>query len=1409
MMRVMTAIVVGLFIGTGAAAAETAPPDSWSHEVLGKLAAQEYRFSWHDGVLTAPNRAHGLRMRVRADGFSIESRTEGEAAFLLDLRLAMLGRGDTLAPVEAGLVVGDEAKAELRRPQATEWLQNRTEGVEHGLSIARPPAGSEGRLVIAFELGGNTLAYPEGSDGRSILFRDGRGAAVVRYGGLVVKDARGEALPAAMTVAPGILRIEVDDHGAVYPVTVDPLATSPQWDVSINQAGARFGSSLAAAGDVNGDGYSDVMVAAYAYDDGETDEGKVFLYYGGPSGLSTTPAWTAQSNQAGGGMGSSCAAAGDVNDDGYGDVIIGAYTYDHGATDAGAAFIWLGGPSGLGADGTPANAAWVVYGTQTNEHLGQRVARAGDVNKDGYDDVIVGAPGYSGAAKGDGAAFVYHGSATVPSTVPNWTGTVSGVHAGAGFGSAVATAGDVNGDGYDDVIVGAPNYAATLTDEGAIFVYRGSAGGLSTSVSFQANGGEAGALLGYSVAGVGDENGDGYADFAAGAPHADGNGFTDCGKIELWVGGSGTPLDLWQFFAPQNSAQLGFSLSAAGDVNGDGFADILAGSDVWDGTFTDEGRAWLFLGKSGTPSSTPSWTVDGGQAFAYAGDAVSGAGDVNGDGYSDVIVGVYGWDDAQADSGDARVYLGSAAGLKTTPDTTVTPGQAFAQFGYAVAGAGDVNGDGFSDVIVGAWQYDDGESNEGAAFIYHGGPNGLSTVPNATIEGNQAGGFFGWNVAAAGDVNGDGYGDVIVGAYAFDNPGAESGAAWVYRGSASGITGTRWDVTPVQTGAEAGWSVAGAGDVNGDGYADVLIGAIHWDVATTDEGADFIAYGGSSGPGAPQRFGASLGTSFMRMGQLVASAGDVNGDGYSDVLVGMETWDGFGGGDHGKVYLFMGGAAGISANPASWSPEGSVPQQHFGSAAASAGDVNGDGYGDIVIGASGYANGQTGEGRALVYLGGPGGPSPSPSWTFETDQASAALGNGQTSVSSAGDVNGDGYSDVIVGASGWTEGGNTGAGKAWLFLGSASGLSPVPAWSVVGATFGNSLGYSVACAGDVNADGYADVVIGERYNGDGGNTQQGKAYVYYGNGGTGGKSHNTRQFNGSFTRNVAPLGAVDGDGTLLASHTSWYAWGFDGGHPEVEVKPLTSAFNGTGTVVGFGSSAHGSVNATTSVFGLSPLTAYKWRVRYRDLRSPYIPRTPWFDIADTSRTLTDFRTPCHPSTWYQDSDGDGHGNPNVTVSSCLIVIGYSLVGDDCDDTNAAKYPGNTEICDGLDNNCDGIVDNAAPPSGASQITVAKSGFTAILSWSPIAGASSYDAVRGSLSTLRAFTGNYTAALNACLANDTAGPTVSDTSVPPVGDAAWYLLRGVNCGGGGSYDEGVPSQAAPRDAEIAASSSACP
>lgn len=299
----------------------------------------------------------------------------------------------------------------------------------------------------------------------------------------------------------------------------------------------------------------------------------------------------------------------------------------------------------------------------------------------------------------------------------------------------------------------------------------------------------------------------------------------------------------------QADAQLGYSVSGAGDVNGDGYTDFVAGAPFHISSGIKSGGVFLFYGNSTNPATAIQ--IPELQKDSQTGASVGGAGDVNGDGYSDVLVGASHFDEGSLiDAGRVYLYYGSATGLNPSPKV-IEGIQTGAKLGSSVSGAGDVNGDGFSDIIVGSPEFDRGEVNEGTAVVYYGSPTGITDSGYRTLELNNTEGLFGCAVASAGDVDGDGYGDVVVGVKGYSKQFVRQGAAAIYRGSVDGIIPYPWKVLEgPQAECAFGSAVAGTGDNNSDGFSDIVIGAPLYDInGGTDNGAAWLYHGNSMSPG--------------------------------------------------------------------------------------------------------------------------------------------------------------------------------------------------------------------------------------------------------------------------------------------------------------------------------------------------------------------------------------------------------------------------------------------------------------------------------------------------------------------------------------------------------------------------------
>ncbi len=445
----------------------------------------------------------------------------------------------------------------------------------------------------------------------------------------------------------GVLLLCVATVVAPYAVALAESMSVLHTLVSPNeQANGRFGRSVAGLADVDGDGLPDVLVGAQS-------EQKAYVI----SGMAGAPLRTlAPPNpESGGGFGTSVASAGDANGDGHLDFVVGAYLADPAATpdDAGRAYVFLGDTPALPRALSSPN-------EELSGWFGCSVAGVGDINGDGCSEVIVGAPYENpGDAPTDaGRAYVFDGAAgTVVHTLVSPTEEAYGQPNGR-FGWSVSGAGDVDGDGTPDVIVGAPGENPTPGQEGPgrAHVFSGASGTvLWSSASFDMDGGGG---FGQAVSGAGDVDGDGHADLIVGAPFDEPDWFTwDCGMAYLFSGATGDTIRSMVSPRSERWGYFGASVSDAGDVDGDGCPDQMVGAPEEDQVPTADtvGRAHVLSGATGAQLAmlqTPNPDEPG-----YFGVSVSAVGDVTGDGRAEVIVGAYMENPAPSPSDAGRAYI--------------------------------------------------------------------------------------------------------------------------------------------------------------------------------------------------------------------------------------------------------------------------------------------------------------------------------------------------------------------------------------------------------------------------------------------------------------------------------------------------------------------------------------------------------------------------------------------------------------------------------------------------------------------------------------------------------------------------------------------------------------------------------
>ena len=554
----------------------------------------------------------------------------------------------------------------------------------------------------------------------------------------------------------------------------------------------------------------------------------------------------------------------------------------------------------------------------------------------------------------------------------------------------------------------------------------------------------AGDTYGSDVAPAGDVNGDGHADLLVGAPANDAAG-VDAGRAYVYFGGPAADAVPDVTFTGEAAGDtFGENVAGAGDVNGDGYDDVIVGAQRNDAVASTAGRAYVYFGGT-TPNATADLVLSGETLGSYFGVDVAGAGDVNGDGYDDVVVGAYGHSSSK---GRAYVFYGGAA-PNAVADLTVSGAALGDLLGSAVAGVGDVNGDGYADWAVSEPNSDAVGVDAGRVLVLFGG-----AVPNAVadlvIAGAAAGERFGVDVAGAGDVNADGYADWLVGA---SSASMDAGRAALYLGGA--VPDAQPDLTMAGTlGERLGDVVAGAGDVNGDGYADWLVGAPDNDAGGADAGRATVYFGGAVPNASPDLTVSGDGAN-DNLGTAIAGAGDLDGDGLDDLALGVPYDDIAVGTDAGSVLLVSNANAG--AGVAEWRALGAGATHLFGAAVADAGDVNGDGYGDTVVGAPTSA-----AGRATLYFGGPAADAVA-DLTLLGTTLNDQFG---TAVAGVGDLNGDGYDDWAVGASG-SDAGALDGGQATVYFGGAVPNATADL-TITGTVIGNRLGDALAGAGDDN-----------------------------------------------------------------------------------------------------------------------------------------------------------------------------------------------------------------------------------------------------------------------------------------------------------------------------------------------------
>ena len=1040
-------------------------------------------------------------------------------------------------------------------------------------------------------------------------------------------------------------------------------------------ANANSGWSVATAGDINGDGYADFMIGAKG---ANSNAGKSYVVFGKANWSGVSALNLGVVAQGSGGFvvngeasndnsGTSVATVGDINGDGYADFIIGANAAN---SSAGKSYVVFGKGnwSGLSALNLGTIAAgtggFVLNGETANDNSGTSVAAIGDINADGYADFIVGA---RGANSNTGKTYVvfgrsnWSGISTLNLSTLEQTGSGGFVLIGntsSNLGRSVSVAGDINGDGFADIIVGAPNAMINaMSAVGQSYIIFGGARFISARL-VQGSGTVTGTVADEAVVGSSGADvltgGGGVDRFFGGAnddtiviTSSDFNNLVSMGTggVRATIDG-GTGIDTLRLSGAVNLDLTAISNIAAGaplissrissieriDLASDSAANTLsltekdvldmAGmnsfntSNGWNNvgvgtvlTANVQKHQLVIDGMQDILRPIGSWILQNGQVTNSSSGIIktykvynssSGAAQllVGTNVHVPILVQQISLSTSSNMLGTGRVVTATVTmdadvNVSGTPQIALTIGNQVVEANYA-------SGSGSSTLIftylILSKQFDaNGISIAANSLTLNGGSinsvasgrlvtlehsaisDSLSSVVDAVtvpldaiiagsggfvINGQNANTSSGYSVAGIGDVNGDGLTDLLVGAPASNG---WAGVSYVVFGKTNT---SQIDLGAIANGSggflisgevvndKSGWSVAAAGDINGDGLADLLLGA---PAANGLAGKSYVVFGKSNGLAVNLSMVATGTGGFVINGQnsgdasgySVSSAGDINGDGINDLIIGAAGVDNNTGASYvvfGKMDTSTINLSSIVAGSGGFVVTGSNANDYSGWNVSAAGDVNGDGLADLIIGAT--ADSAAGAGKSYVVFG-KNNTSAVRTSAIEAGQGGFVI-NGEQSgdhsgwnVAVAGDVNGDGLADLIISA---TADSAIGSGKVYVVFGktntAAVNLSAVVmgtgGFAVIGEIRDDRVGYGLAAAGDINGDGLADFIVGAPYT----NGANGASYVIFGKTDTsavrlnnladsmhGFKIQETQLTGANYTgSSVASAGDVNGDG---------------------------------------------------------------------------------------------------------------------------------------------------------------------------------------------------------------------------------------------------------------------------------------
>ncbi|MFA4917598.1 MAG: FG-GAP-like repeat-containing protein, partial [Syntrophales bacterium] len=842
-------------------------------------------------------------------------------------------------------------------------------------------------------------------------------------------------------------------------------------DVTLTGEGSNnfFGWSVSKAGDINNDMSADYIIGAPGY---SNNQGKAYIYLGGknPSSIAATQITGTANSKAG----YSVSYGGKLDGDNYGDVVIGMP-----GSGAGAARVYYGTATGALIEKTE------ITGEVASDWFGASVQGTGDIQKNGKGNVIVGAPQYDVANKpNSGRAYLFYASsfAAKPTTISATAANLqfTGTHTDERFALSLAALGDFNNDTYPDFGIGAMWNGAYTAKGGAVYIYYGGAtpNNVADTIIYADTRGE---WFSTSIDGTGDMNGDDITEIIVGAPYNSGTA-TNAGRVNLYNLSFFKSIDAYpnQVKHAYPGTNVQFTITLKNNI-GAGMVNIENTSTYnWNTNVSESGTPLINNGGDSIPDAA--FTGTGTKTLV-----VNATVPLNAAPNTKNIITITASNETTPTANDIvtlTIIVDENTVLPTAPIavegsaintylTGIAPGSWSSYWWMSNGGAntlkaiGDFNGDGYTDMVVGAPSADSqGYTDNGMVYLYLGGSNAPSGTPYNFYGPTESDAYFGYAISG-GDINGDGFDDIAISAPARNAYGTDSGMVYVFYGTSSPshryATTADLTITPIAYYREDnndyyytfqygtfGYSIAADGDVNGDGYKDILVGAplAVWDYTNTvprPYGFVYLYYGGPT-PDNNMDYsirGEAYYTQFPnyasmlldayygyggRFGSDVALA-DVNGDSLADMIVGAPTMKGVAGTElqAGRTYVF---------------------------------------YGSSSLTAITYPNLQYNKG--IIYAGTATGV------VFASNEAYSRFG----SAIAKGSINGDIYADILIGTPYTDISSSVDVGSVFMWHGQnfPTGASVIPSTNAnirVNGTAAYSLfGFSVAGIGDLNSDNF-------------------------------------------------------------------------------------------------------------------------------------------------------------------------------------------------------------------------------------------------------------------------------------------------------------------------------------------------